>query len=117
MSTSLSIHDTRSIDVRYDAHNGTSWTRILIRAHNNDLFEIDVFDRSGSERAGLSIADNARPAEWNALPVALVKVLADIEEYLDDRADCDQPSGSAPLANEEMVLLCRLRKARKASKT
>ena len=40
----------------------------------------------------------------------------DIEEYLDGRADCDQPSACAPIANEEMALLCRLRRARKVSR-
>jgi len=35
----------------------------------------------------------------------LLKVLARVREYFDERADCDQPSGSAPIPNEEMTLL------------
>ena len=38
----------------------------------------------------------------------------DIEEYLDDRADADQPVGcSCPIPNEEMSLLVRLRRLRR----
>jgi len=35
----------------------------------------------------------------------LLKVLARVREYFDERADCDQPSGAAPNPNEEMTLL------------
>jgi len=35
----------------------------------------------------------------------LLKVLARVREYFDERADCDQPSGEAPNPNDEMTLL------------
>ena len=45
---------------------------------------------------------------------ALVVLLDDIEEYLDDRADADQPADcDCPQPNEEMSLLVRLRRLRR----
>ena len=43
---------------------------------------------------------------------AFVVLMDDIEEYLRGRADADQPSGSAPIPNEEMSLLVRLQAAK-----
>jgi hypothetical protein len=36
------------------------------------------------------------------------ELLEDIREYLDQRADCDIPSGESPRPNEAMQLLARL---------
>jgi len=45
---------------------------------------------------------------------AFVVLLDDIEEYLDDRADADQPAGcSCPIPNTAMSLLVRLRATKK----
>ena len=85
-----------------------------MQTHDNCHAEITAFNRD--TLAAITVAENARPANWNALPSALDAALDEIDEYLESLADCDQPSGCSPIPNEEMVLLCRLRKARKANR-
>jgi len=46
-----------------------------------------------------------RYEEMGSAQDELLKVLARVREYFDERADCDQPSGAAPNPNEEMTLL------------
>lgn len=41
----------------------------------------------------------------------LREVLRECEEYFDQRADADQPSGLSPIPNEEMTLLMEVRAA------
>jgi len=44
---------------------------------------------------------------------AVLVLLDDLEDYLDGRADADQPPGAAcPIPNEAMSLLVRLRRLR-----
>lgn len=43
--------------------------------------------------------------------LALLRCLEEVEEFLDDRADCDQPSGEQPVPNAEMRLLVTVRHA------
>ena len=41
----------------------------------------------------------------------VIEALEEAEEYFDNRADADQPPGSVPIPNKEMVLLCAVREA------
>ena len=114
MNSTLDLHNIQNIHVQRDSSGNTLWTNILITASDGSVCTVHTFDCD--ERTAIIVAENARPANWNALPSAFLTVMDEIDEYLESLADCDQPSGCSPIPNEEMVLLCRLRKARKESK-
>ena len=114
MNSTITIHDIKSIHVRRQSSGTTSWTEIKLTSHDTNTCTITGFN--AAEPATITVDENAQPPKWQTMP-AVMDVVADIEEYLDGRADCDQPSGCSPIPNEEMVLLCRLRKARKANKS
>ena len=76
---------------------------------DDKVYESAVKGRQDFRRAYRE--ERAKCKRLGATNKALREALRECEEYFDQRADADQPSGLSPIPNEEMTLLVTVRAA------